>query len=151
VVQLRPVGGHARHRHRIHRPCRKRSNSPRSVAWTGRWRAAAIWATDHPRLAELLEDDGWTHAPEAGEDGSTLYRRGDVRLEVAFLARADDGEIHTPLRDGRATWAAQLRGVRARVIALPALRVEKSAVHGDASAAAKDRADLATLAGVPER
>jgi hypothetical protein len=78
---------------------------------------------------------------------------------VAFLARADDGEIHTPLRDGRATWAAgafgddvaQLRGVRARVIALPALRVEKSAVHGDASAAAKDRADLATLAGVPER
>lgn len=114
----------------------------------------AIWATDHPRLARWLEADGWTHAPDPHEDGSTLYRRGDVRLEVAFLARAEDGEVHTPLRDGRASWAdgafgddvTELRGVRARVIALPSLRAEKSAAHDDASAAAKDQADLATLA-----
>jgi hypothetical protein len=116
----------------------------------------AIWATDHPRLAEVLEVDGWTHTPDPQEDGSTLYQRGDVRLEVAFLARADDGQVYTPLREGRAAWAEgafgddvkKLRGVRARVIALPSLMAEKSAARDDASAAAKDRADLATLAAL---
>ena len=119
----------------------------------------AIWATDHARLAEWLEVDGWSHAPDPQEDGSTLYRRGDVRLEVAFLARADDGRVYTPLRDGRASWAEgafgddvkQLRGVRARVIALPSLRAEKSAPSDDAGASAKDRADLATLADLVDR
>jgi hypothetical protein len=119
----------------------------------------AIWAGDQPRLAELLEAERWTHTPEAGEDGSTLYARGDVRLEVAFLARGDDGQVYTPLRKGRASWAdgafghdvAELHGVRARVIGLQSLIAEKSVAHDDERAAAKDRADLTTLTGLADR
>ena len=66
-----------------------------------------------------------------------------------------DSEPYTPLRDGqRATWAAgafgrdvlTLRGVRARVITLAALREEKAGAHDDPVAAAKDRHDAAVLA-----
>jgi hypothetical protein len=39
----------------------------------------AVWQTDHPRIATLLEADGWAHAPEAGEDGYTAYERGGRR------------------------------------------------------------------------
>jgi Aminoglycoside-2''-adenylyltransferase len=116
----------------------------------------AIWLEDHARVGELLAAGGWRHAPEPGEDGSTGYERGAVRLELAFLARDDDGEVYTPLRDGRAGWAggafeddvAELRGVRARVISVRSLRAEKSEARDDEVAAAKDRADLATLAGL---
>jgi Aminoglycoside-2''-adenylyltransferase len=115
---------------------------------------AAVWLEDDARIAELLQADGWVHSPRADEDGSTLYVRGEVRLELAFLARADDGEVYTPVRDGRAAWApgafeddvAELGGVRARVISLRALKEEKSGPRDDATASAKDRADLATLA-----
>ena len=31
----------------------------------------AVWADDHDRIAGLLAADGWTHAPEEGEDGYT--------------------------------------------------------------------------------
>jgi hypothetical protein len=65
----------------------------------------AVWQADHPRAAELLKRNGWGHTPEAAEDGSTAYTRGSVRLELAFLARDEDGEPYTPLRDGRAGWA----------------------------------------------
>lgn len=116
----------------------------------------AIWAEDYATISELLVIAGWTHAPDRGEDGSTAYERGDVRLELAFLARGEDGEVYTPVRDGRASWAAgafeddvaELRGVRARVISLGSLRAEKSETREDATAAAKDRADLETLAGL---
>jgi hypothetical protein len=119
----------------------------------------AIWAADHPRLAELLGADGWIHTPDPHEDGSTAYRQDDVQLEVAFLARDEDGSIYTPLREGRASWAdgafgddvRELRGVRARVLALPSLKIEKSGPRNDAAAAAKDRADLATLADLVDR
>jgi hypothetical protein len=91
--------------------------------------------------------------PEAGEDGYTGYERGDVRLELAFLARDEKGVIYTPLREGRGTWpdasfgsdVAELRGVRVRVISIAALEADKSVVHEDPRVAAKDRADLATL------
>jgi hypothetical protein len=114
----------------------------------------AIWRTDYARASELLAADGWAHAPDPGEDGSTCFVRGSVRLELAFLARDERGEIYTPLRDGRAGWAAgafeddmgEVAGVRARVISLKSLRAEKSEVHEDAIAAAKDRADIAVLA-----
>jgi aminoglycoside-2''-adenylyltransferase len=117
----------------------------------------AIWVSEQARLAELLEAEGWTHTPDPDEDGSTLYERGDVRLEVAFLARAEDGQVYTPLREGRAPWAdgafgedvAELRGTRARVIGLQALISEKSVTHDDALATAKDRADIATLSAGP--
>jgi hypothetical protein len=112
-----------------------------------------VWSEDHERVAALLATDGWSHAPEEGEDGYTGYARGDVRLELAFLARDANGVTSTPLREGRGTWpegsfgddVAELRGVRARVISLDALKADKSTVHGDPGVAAKDRADLCTL------
>ena len=61
--------------------------------------------------------------------------------------------VYTPLREGRAAWpeeafeddVAELAGVRARVISLPALRADKAERRDDPIVAAKDRADLATL------
>lgn len=115
----------------------------------------AVWPGDRERIAELLDADGWAHAPEPGEDGYTGYGRGGVRVELAFLARDERGEVHTPLRDGgRGEWPdgafageiRELQGVRARLVAFAALEADKSADHSDPRAAAKDRADLATLA-----
>src|SRR5439155_10690390 len=64
----------------------------------------AVWLEDHERIAALLVADGWKHAPEEDEEGYTGYERGTVRLEVAFLARDENGQVYTPLREGRATW-----------------------------------------------
>lgn len=113
----------------------------------------AVWAEDHDRIASLLMDDGWKHAPEESEDGYTGYERGEVRLELAFLARGEDGEVYTPLREGRVAWpdgafeddVAELRGVRVRLVSLGALKADKSEVRDDSTVAAKDRADMATL------
>ena len=113
----------------------------------------AVWAADVARVSELLEADGWSSAPEEGEDGYTGFERDGVRLELAFLAVLEDGRVCTPLRDGFASWPAgafggeigELEGVRARVIGLDALREEKAIVHDDPGVAAKDRADLARL------
>ena len=113
----------------------------------------AVWIEDRDRIAHLLANGGWTHAPEDGEDGYTGYEREGVRLELAFLARDEDGAIFTPLVDGRGSWpegafgddVAELGGVRARVIGLQALRADKSEAHDDPRVAAKDHADLATL------
>lgn len=65
------------------------------------------------------------------------------------------GRVYTPLRDGRAEWpnetfgddVAELMGIRARVISLRALVADKSVVREDPATAAKDRADLLSLAG----
>ncbi len=116
----------------------------------------AVWYKDRGRLAALLKRQGWTHILQAGEDGYTSYERGSVRLEVAFLARDDQGRIYTPLRDGRGEWpnetfgddVAELMGVRTRLIALKALVADKSIVREDAATAAKDRADLLSLVGL---
>jgi hypothetical protein len=113
----------------------------------------AVWAVDHSRIASLLSSEGWSHAPEPGEDGYTGYERAGVRLELAFLERSADGTIYTPLEDGRGVWPegafeddfAEFRGVRVRVISLRALRADKSEAHDDPRVAAKNRADLATL------
>ena len=113
----------------------------------------AVWSDDRERIAALLAADGWEHAPQEGEDGYTGYERENVRLELAFLARAEDGQVFTPLREGRAPWpigafeddVAELRGVRVRIISLRALTTDKSAVHDDPRVAAKDRADLTIL------
>jgi hypothetical protein len=114
----------------------------------------AVWLHDRERVAALLADDGWTRTPAQEGDGYAGYERGAVRLELAFLARDENGQVYTPLRVGRADWpgeafeddVGELRGVRARVIGLTALRADKSEAHGDPQATAKDRADLATLA-----
>src|SRR3954452_4055924 len=114
----------------------------------------AVWDADAPALARLLAGARWRHVPDPHEDGSTCYVRDGVRLELAFLARADDGVIYTPLRDGRASWpdgtfgsaVAVLHGVRAPLVGAAALREDKSRPRDDPRAAAKDRADVATLA-----
>jgi hypothetical protein len=62
----------------------------------------AIWLEDLPAIAELLEADGWRHAPLHDEDGGTGYERGSVRLELTYLVRGSDGRVFTPLRDRRA-------------------------------------------------
>jgi hypothetical protein len=108
---------------------------------------------DHNRIAALLAEDGWKHTPDKDEDGYTGYERGTVRFELAFLARGENGHVYTPLREGRVAWpdgafendVAELRGVRARVISLRALKDDKSETRDDPRIAAKDRADVATL------
>ena len=76
-------------------------------------------------------------------------------VEFAFLQRDDPGgEPYTPIGDGsRAAWATGafgqdirvLAGVRARVIALPALCEEKSGSRDDPVSEAKDRQDVEAL------
>jgi hypothetical protein len=113
----------------------------------------AVWLVDLPRIAELLEDDGWRHAPLEDEDGGTGYERGAVRLEVTYLVRDRDGRIFTPLHHGRAAWSdealaddvGELHGVRSRLVGLAPLMRDKSSARDDPDEAAKDRADLRQL------
>jgi hypothetical protein len=112
-----------------------------------------VWLEELPRIAELLQDNGWRHAPFDDEDGGTGYERGGVRLELAYLVRDDDGLVFTPLRHGRARWAAdaladdlgELRGVRSRLVGLASLMRSKSSPRDDPEDAAKDRADFRQL------
>jgi hypothetical protein len=113
----------------------------------------AVWESDLPRIRTALAGDGWSHAPEEGEDGYTGYERGGVRLELAFLVRLEDGRVCTPTRSGYASWPAdafgdevgEVGGVRARVIGLRALREDKASPKNDPRTTAKDRADLDVL------
>jgi hypothetical protein len=118
----------------------------------------AVWVEDNERVGALLAAAAWQHRPEPDEDGYTSYERGSVRLEVAFLARDERGEVYTPLRTGRAAWpddsfgnaTAELHGLRARLVNRPSLIADKSVVHSGGDAAAKDRADVASLLGQRE-
>jgi hypothetical protein len=113
----------------------------------------AVWKDDLEHIATLLEAAGWSTAPEPGEDGYTGFERQAVRLELAFLARLEDGRVVTPLSVGFEPWpensfgseVGELAGVRARVIGLGALREDKATVKTDPVTAAKDRDDLAVL------
>ena len=106
-----------------------------------------------PRIAALLTDAGWIHTPETDEDGGTGFERADVRLELTYLARRDDGSIVTPLTAFEARWPEgafadeerSLGSVSAHVISLTALARGKSAPRDDPSDAAKDTADIAML------
>ena len=66
---------------------------------------AAVWLDDLPRIAALLEAEGWHHAPEEDEDGGTGYEQGPVRLELTYLVRGDDGGTFTPMSHGQARWS----------------------------------------------
>jgi dihydrofolate reductase len=112
----------------------------------------AVWCSDLPRVSALLEASGWRHAPEPDEDGGTGYERAGVRLELTYLVR--DGErVFTPLRELEAEWpphafgddTRELRGVRARLVSLAALRTGKSSPRGEPTEAAIDAVDLAVL------
>ena len=119
----------------------------------------AVWLDDLPRIAEVLERDGWEHAPAADEDGGTGYERDGVRLELTYLVRGDNAGVRTPLRSGEAPWPAgafaddtrRLRGARARVISLGALADGKASPRDDPGDAAKDRADQRTLGRLADR
>jgi hypothetical protein len=114
---------------------------------------AAVWLDDLPRIAALLEADGWHHAPEEDEDGGTGYEQGAVRLELTYLVRDDGGGIFTPMRHGQAAWSEEaladdvreLNGVNARLIALVPLMRGKSSPRDDPEEAAKDRSDFRAL------
>jgi hypothetical protein len=116
----------------------------------------AVWYDDSTRLAALLQRHGWAHGPREDEEGYTGYERGGVRLEVAFLARDDQGRIYTPLAEERGEWPDEtfgddvgaLMGVRAKVIRLRALIADKSVVREDPVTTTKDRADLLNLTGL---
>ena len=116
----------------------------------------AVWLNDLTRIAEVLEADGWRHAPSPDDDGGTGYERAGVRLELTYLVRDDDGAVYIPLRDGRATWSdgavandvRDLNGVRARLIGLTALSRGKSSPRDDPVDATKDRADFQALSGL---
>jgi Aminoglycoside-2''-adenylyltransferase len=99
----------------------------------------AVRSEDETRVRELLMRDGWSRAPEGGEEGYTVWARGDVRLEVAF---ADRGEWPP---GSFAHDVAELRGVRARLVSLASLKEDKAEVRGDPQVAAKDRIDSRTL------
>ena len=113
----------------------------------------AVWSHDATRLATILDGQTWTHMPDENDDGYTCYERDGVRLEVAFLARDENGTVYTPLRSGRGEWppetfgadVAQLLGVSAHVIRLQALIADKSFVRDDPVVTAKDRVDLESL------
>ena len=113
----------------------------------------AVWVDDRSRLMALLLEAEWTHRPQAGEDGFTCYERRSVRLEVAFVARDEFGNVYTPLRDGRGEWPVdsfgdevrELRSVSAHVVSRDGLIADKSTLRPDAETAAKDRADVASL------
>jgi Aminoglycoside-2''-adenylyltransferase len=113
----------------------------------------AVWLDDLPRIGELLEADGWRHAPSTDDDGGTGYEQEAVRLELTYLVRDGDGSIFTPLRNGRAPWseealgddARELLGVRSRVVGLAALTRGKANARDDPEEAAKDRADFGVL------
>jgi hypothetical protein len=114
---------------------------------------AAVWLDDLPRIGELLEADGWHHAPDQDEDGGTGYEQGPVRLELTYLVRGDDGRIFTPMRHGQVPWSEEeladdvreLNGVSVRLIALAPLMRGKSSPRDDPEDAAKDRADFGEL------
>jgi len=113
----------------------------------------AVWLEDTPRIAELLAEAGWIHAPMIDEDGGTGFERDGIRLELTYLVRRDDGSIATPLRDFEARWpegafgddARSLGAVSAHVIGLQALTRGKSSARDDPFDAAKDLKDLAVL------
>jgi dihydrofolate reductase len=116
----------------------------------------AVWLEDLPRIAALLEEDGWHHAPEPDEDGGTGYEQAGVRLELTFLVRGEGGRVVTPLKTFEAVWPddafgdaiGELEGVRARLIGLEALMRGKSSPREDPVEGARDRADFEVLSGL---
>ena len=116
----------------------------------------AVWKDDVERIASILEAAGWRHASDPDEDGGTGYERDGVRLELTYLVRKEDGSVVTPLRALEAEWPdaafgvdeRELEGVRARILALPALASGKVSARDDPADAAKDRADSAVLSAL---
>lgn len=113
----------------------------------------AIWHEDLQRVARLLTRDGWEYAGGAEQDGYTTYTRDGVDVDLAFLARDEDGTVYTPLASGRGDWPAgsfgsdvrRLSRTEARVVTAASLIEDKSQIRDDPIATAKDAADIAVL------
>lgn len=116
----------------------------------------AIWLQDLELVDRLLGQDRWCRIPQPGEDGYTGYGRGQLHLDLAFLAQDAEGVVFTPLKVGRGTWSdgafgrdvLQLDGTTARVVTVASLRADKSETRDDPTATRKDRADMVAL-GLP--
>jgi hypothetical protein len=114
----------------------------------------AVWLDDVPAIASRLANAGWLHRPSPDDDGGTAFARDGVRLELTYLVRGVDGEIYTPLREGRGRWSQAalatdtrvLSGIQSRVVALDTLTRSKSSPRADPDEAAKDNADAEILA-----
>ena len=114
----------------------------------------AVWFVDVPQITQLLLANGWHHAPFDDEDGGTGFERGQVRLELTYLVRGDDGLASIPFQSGPVVWpgrgaladdVGELRGVQSRLIGFEALLLGKAAPRDDPEDAAKDRADFTHL------
>ena len=96
------------------------------------------------------------HARGAEHDGYTTYTRDGVDVDLAFLARDEDGTVYTPLASGRGDWPAgsfgpdvrRLSQAQARVVTAASLIADKSQPRADPIATAKDAADVAVLDGL---
>jgi aminoglycoside-2''-adenylyltransferase len=117
----------------------------------------AIWLDDMPRISRLLGVEGWRDLEDPDTDGGIAFGRGEVRLELTYLYKDEDGEIYTPLLDGtRGRWTSDslggevktLEGVTARVVSLGPLTRMKERGRKDPADAAKDRADFELLNGL---
>jgi hypothetical protein len=112
----------------------------------------AVWLDDLSRIVDLLQADGWRHAPYEDEDGGTGYEREGVRLELTFLVH-HDGRVcialnagPMPFPDGAfANDAGELLGVQSRLMGFESLLHGKSSPRDDLDDAAKDRADFKQL------
>jgi hypothetical protein len=102
----------------------------------------AVSLEDHARIAELLGNEGWVHAPEPDEDGGTGYERAGVRLELTFF------ECVPWPPEALGCDVGELDGVRASLISLVALKRGKSSPRGEPEEASKDLADAIVLAGL---
>jgi hypothetical protein len=113
----------------------------------------AIWQADVEPAVELIAADGWTPTASPDDDGYTSFVRGSVHLDLAFLASDANGIVYTPLRTGRGEWppnsfaddVCDLARIRAHVVSLSSLIVDKGTPRADAITATKDAADLAVL------
>jgi hypothetical protein len=117
----------------------------------------AVWHEEVPRIANLLERDGWGHAPHDDEDGGTGFERSSVRIELTFLVRDDNGRICIVMEAGPQPWledplgeeVLELEGAKARALSFSQLMAAKSFTRDwDEADAAKDRADFEVLSRI---
>jgi hypothetical protein len=113
----------------------------------------AVWQSDFDQITALLAKAGWIHGQSDEDNGGTGFERGEIRLELTFLVRRDDGLICILLNEGPVPWdqggfgheVRQLEGARARVMGLEQLTIGKSHAREDEEDALKDRADHEAL------
>jgi Uncharacterised nucleotidyltransferase len=97
----------------------------------------AVRSDDGDRVQEVLTTAGWTHTQH---EDYTTYALAGVHVEVAFADRGEWPE------SSFGADVAEVRGVCARVVSLPSLRVDKAQGRDDPRVAEKDRRDSRTLA-----